>query len=323
MKLLKKETIFPVEERPTNNCHASTLLKCADGFLAAWFGGSKEGNDDVRIWYARFRGGAWEKPVAVSGTKNEPHWNPVPFRMPNGMIYLFYKVGKSIPKWQTFYRISMDEGMTFGEERELVSEDVGGRGPVKNKPILLSNGDVLAPASYEPSSLEETDTKPWECFTDTSCDNGKTWNRTDYIPKPKGLSVIRPTLWESNEGNVHMFTRSNGSFIYRSDSSDYGRMWCELYSTEIPHNNSGIDCAVNDQGILALAYNPVASKWGKRTPLQVSFSKDHGQSWYETVILMDGPGEFSYPAIIADGNKFHITFTGSRETIYYCEVGES
>ena len=172
MKRLIREAIFPIDQRPTNNCHASTLLKCRDGVLAAWFGGTKEGNDDVGILYARRRGGVWETPVMLPKTVNEPHWNPVLFRMPNGLIYLFYKIGKTIPAWRTFYRVSADEGETFGEERELVEGDVGGRGPVKNKPILLSNGDVLAPASFEPASLAETDRISWECFVDRTRDNG-------------------------------------------------------------------------------------------------------------------------------------------------------
>lgn len=321
MKLLKRETIFPAENRPTENCHASTVLKTGDGLLAAWFGGTKEGADDVGVLYAHCRNGKWDAPVMLPKTVNKPHWNPVLFRMPDGRIFLFYKIGKTIPCWQTFYRVSEDGGESFGEERELVEGDIGGRGPVKNKPILLSNGEVLAPASYEPGALAETDVKPWRCFTDRTCSCGREWERTPYIGQPEGVSVIQPTLWESAPGRVHMFTRSDGSYIFRSDSEDYGRTWCGLYATDIPHNNSGIDCARNESGVLALVYNPVASKWGRRTPIQVSFSEDNGRSWFETLILKDGPGEFSYPAVIADKDRFHITFTGCRETIYYCEVG--
>ncbi len=320
MKLLLHEDIFPVEARPTNNCHASTLLPVAGGVLAAWFGGTKEGQDDVGILYARRIDGVWTTPVMLERTHNEPHWNPVLFRMPNGNIYLFYKIGKTIPTWRTYCRISLDEGATFGEELELVKGDIGGRGPVKNKPLLLSDGSVLAPASYEPGSLAETGEKNWQCFVDRTTDNGNTWTRTDFIPKPEGLSVIQPTLWESKAGTVHMMTRSDGEFIYRSDSTDHGKTWCELYPTSIPNNNSGIDCAKKADGVLALVYNPVGSKWGKRTPIQVIFSRDNGSTWSEPIILHDGAGEFSYPAIIPVGDRFCITYTGCRQTIHYCEV---
>ncbi len=315
MELLLKEDIFSIEERPTNSCHASTLLEVEGGILAAWFGGTAESRDDVGILYARRVNGEWTKPRMLPRTQCKPHWNPVLFRMPDGKIWLFYKIGKPISAWRTYYRVSLDEGETFGEEFELVEGDIGGRGPVKNKPILLSDGRVLAPASIEPE-------KNWLCFADHTTDNGKNWEKTDYIAKPKGLSVIQPTLWESGAGRVHMLVRSDGGFIYRSDSCDYGKTWCELYPTDLPNNNSGIDCVMSPDGVLALVYNPVSgSDWqSARTPLQVIFSRDNGATWGEPVVLHGGQGEYSYPSVIYANNRFCICHTGDRKTISYCEV---
>ena len=67
------------------------------------------------------------------------------FPKEDGKIILFYKVGKLISEWVTWYMESEDEGHTFSEPQELVPGDIGGRGPVKNKPIRLSDGTVLAP----------------------------------------------------------------------------------------------------------------------------------------------------------------------------------
>ena len=45
-----KEFIYP-PKTVTNSCHASTVLPLSDGsVVAAWFGGSAEGNNDVKIW---------------------------------------------------------------------------------------------------------------------------------------------------------------------------------------------------------------------------------------------------------------------------------
>ncbi len=322
MNLLLHEEIFSLDERPTQSCHASTLLAVKDGILAAWFGGTAESHDDVGILYARRVNGAWSKPTMLSRTHNEPHWNPVLFRMPDGKIWLFYKIGKPISAWRTYYRISSDEGMTFGEEFELIEGDIGGRGPVKNKPILLSDGTALAPASLEPVSFEKRSENNWVCFVDHTSDCGKSWEKSESIPKPDGLSVIQPTLWESDAGHVHMFVRSDGGFVYRSDSCDSGNTWCKLYSAGIPNNNSGIDCVMSPDGMLALVYNPVSgSTWeSARTPLQVSFSRDNGETWQESLILREGAGEFSYPSIIYNKDRFCICYTGDRKTICYCEV---
>ena len=63
MKLLFKENIF---EKNTPSCHASTLAKTDDGFVAAWFGGTEEGKDDVRIYVSVRINNKWEKPLCVS-----------------------------------------------------------------------------------------------------------------------------------------------------------------------------------------------------------------------------------------------------------------
>lgn len=69
---------------------------------------------------------------------------------------------------------SEDEGHTFSEPQELVPGDIGGRGPVKNKPIRLSDGTVLAPGSLEGEL--------WDGFVDISKDDCRTWERSDLVP---------------------------------------------------------------------------------------------------------------------------------------------
>ena len=116
-----------MEKCPTDMCHASTLLKIGpDRFLAAWFGGTKEGNGDVAIWFTRGNEEHFEEPKILAQSE-EAHWNPVLFRVDEKKIIIFYKVGNEISKWRTMYRVSEDNGETFGEEKELVPGDQGGR----------------------------------------------------------------------------------------------------------------------------------------------------------------------------------------------------
>ena len=52
---------------PYPECHASTIVELAPGRLAAaWFGGTKERNPDVGIWFARHEAGAWQPAVEVA-----------------------------------------------------------------------------------------------------------------------------------------------------------------------------------------------------------------------------------------------------------------
>ena len=67
LKTIRKELIFPEENRPFAICHASNLCRLQNGsFLAAWFAGSREGADDVAIWLSENRGKGWSRPRLVA-----------------------------------------------------------------------------------------------------------------------------------------------------------------------------------------------------------------------------------------------------------------
>ncbi|TNJ65610.1 neuraminidase (sialidase) [Paenibacillus hemerocallicola] len=327
-----KEYIFE-DDRPFESCHASTLISLGgDEILAAWFGGTAEGKPDVDIWAAERSGAGWSEPRRIAASE-EPLWNPVLFRDEDGLITLYYKTGHTIPGWRTMVTRSNDRGGSWTTPKELVEGDEGGRGPVKNKPIRLSSGVLAAPASIETKAR-------WDAFVDLSSDNGASWTRTELVPlrraepaapgeeareaPPPGTvvnkGVIQPTLWESAPGQVHMLLRSTDDYMFRSDSADGGETWGEAYAIGLPNNNSGIDLARMDDGLLALAYNPVAGRRGARTPLVVRFSIDNGANWDAEFVLEDEPGEYSYPAIVASGDELHIAYTWKRERIAYWKL---
>lgn len=335
-EVLLQEHIFD-DHRPFESCHASTLVKLADGtVIAAWFGGTKEGAPDVAIWYAVRRYGRWSEPVKIADEANTPLWNPVLYADGDEVIYLYYKVGHKISHWQTYVMVSRDRGETWSTPKQLVEGDEsGGRGPVKNKPILLQSGALAAPASVE----EDT----WDAFVDLSADGGRVWTKSSFVPLPRiaaqeasaaagtlppvpsasfsGKGVIQPTLWESAPDTVHMLLRTTSGLVFRSDSLDGGRTWSEAYPTELPNNNSGLDLTVLADGTLAVIYNPIGVNWGPRSPLVLRLSRDNGQTWTDEFVLEHTPNaEFSYPAIIADGSDVHLTYTWKRERIAYWHI---
>ena len=57
----------------------------------------------------------------------------------------------------------------------------------------------------------------------------------------------------------------------------------------------------------------------------IDFSEDNGQTWKHLITLEDAPGDYAYPAIIADGDsRLLVTYTYKRETICFwdIEIGE-
>ncbi len=337
MKIISMEKEFIASsDREFDSAHASTLVELKDGtILAAWFGGSWEKGSDVAIWFSRKKK-SWEKPRKVADVRGTAMWNPVLFQRTDGTVLLFYKVGETIPVWKTWVIESSDGGETFSSPRELVEGDEsGGRGPVKNKPIRLKNGTILAPASLEGNT--------WDAFVDISEDDGVTWEKSEMVPVRRacydihmvdrpynkyylyGKGMIQPTLWEDDMGIVHMFVRTTSSRIFRSDSTDGGKTWCLAYDTGLPNNNSGIDVVQMRNKDLVLVYNPRENLpnyyKGPRTPLVVALSKDNGDSFEELAVLEDKNGNYCYPSVICGkDNEILITYTWNRETIVFCRL---
>src|SRR5487761_1131215 len=50
--LLTREFIY--DTAPFPECHASTIVETQGGLVAAWFGGTREQEEDVGIWLSRF-----------------------------------------------------------------------------------------------------------------------------------------------------------------------------------------------------------------------------------------------------------------------------
>lgn len=306
------------DDRPFAQCHASSIVQAVNGrLICVWFGGTAEKNPDVGIWMSRFADGAWSAPVRAAKVSETAHWNPVLFRDAKGVVYLFFKVGPDVDCWQTYWMKSQDNGQTWSEAVELVPGDKVGRGPVKNKPIILSDGAWLAPGS--------TKIKGWKCFVDRSTDSGATWTRSDDFvvdkksdKKLRGPGCIQPTLWESEPGKVHALMRSAAGWVWRADSEDGGKTWSAVTPTELPNNNSGIDLLRLEDGRLLLVYNPVGMNWGPRTPLDLAVSADNGQTWKSIAHLEDDPNldsEYSYPTIARTKDGIAISYTWNRQRV--------
>ncbi len=308
------KTEFIYETAPFPQCHASTLAESKGTLVAAWFGGTREKHPDVGIWVARLEKGKWTTPVEVangieSSTKRYPTWNPVLHQSKSGALLLFYKVGPSPDTWWGMMMNSKDGGKTWSQPTRLPD---GIAGPIKNKPVELSNGDLLCPSSSEDHG--------WRVHFERTSDLGKTWQRTEAINDGKEFGVIQPTVFFHPGGKLQSLFRSRQGKIVESWSDDNGKTWGKLTATALPNPNSGIDGVTLKDGRHVLVYNHVISqpnKWGNRAKLNVAVSAD-GKIWKAAVQLESGADndEYSYPAVIQtrDG-MVHITYTWKRKKV--------
>ncbi len=308
-----REDIF--DRAPFHECHASTIAETGSGLVAAWFGGTAEGNPDVGIWLSRREGAAWSTPVEVArggrvGAASEPCWNPVLFYPTGGPLLLFYKVGPSPSRWRGMMTRSTDGGRTWAEPQPLPE---GILGPVKNHPVEFLDGTVLCGSSTEDAG--------WRVHFETTRDEGRTWRKTPPVNDGKAFGLIQPALLRTGADGVIALMRSTAGRIYSAGSADRGVTWTLPEPSVFPNPNSGIDAVTLRDGRDILVYNPLTEGRGL---LAVALSGD-GKSWQRVMTLEEEKGsEFSYPAVIQTRDGLvHITYTWERHRIRHVALDPS
>lgn len=313
--IVEYEFIYQHAQFPS--AHASSIAETPEGLVAAWFGGTHESHEDVEIWVSRRINGSWSTPISVANgvqhqDKRYPTWNPVLFQVPNGPLFIFYKIGPEPQKWWGMVGSSFDHGKTWSQPYRL-PEDVFG--PIKNKPVLLADGTLISPSSTEHDG--------WKVHFELSEDLGKSWQIVE-IPESDNLTAIQPSILKYKDGRLQMIARSKEGYLVSSWSEDKGRSWEQLTQINLPNPNSDTDAVTLSNGWQLLVYNHAIKSedlWGGlRSPLNVAVSKD-GLTWRSLVVLEDQTGEFSYPSVIqAKDGIVHITYTCNREKIKYAAL---
>lgn len=316
VRIITQEMVYEKASFPS--CHASTVEETPSGIVVAFFGGTAERDPDVGIWVCRNEKGKWSSPVEVADGiqadgKRMPTWNPVLYQVKNGDLLLFYKVGPSPSEWWGMMKRSKDGGKSWANAEKLPE---GFMGPVKNKPVLLSDGTLLCPSSTEKGGwylqMERTD---------ISC---RSWEKVSPARSERKFAAIQPSVLFHPGGRLQLLCRTREGVIAESWSEDNGKTWSGLAETSLPNPNSGIDAVTLKDGRHLLVYNPTRGENGRsgaRTPLNVAIS-DNGKEWTDLISLETEPGEYSYPAVIqsADG-LVHITYTWKRKLIRYVVLG--
>ncbi len=328
--------------------HAATITEAADGtLLAAWFGGSREGRPDVDIWVARKPIGApWGDPIVVddgvctiTGRNGQERgidyacWNPVLFTDPqSGRVYLWFKItGETdlpgFKNWWGAVRTSDDHGRTWSEriwlpeieqaQRHEVFEPYAFRatGPVKNRPIVLPDGDLLCASSTESPV-------GWRLHFER-------YQADDWTGQKHGVEIIGPVLEASENaprgpGNAHAI---QPSFVVLSpdmrhlavfaresawsESTDGGQTWSPIERSPVD-TKAGSHAMTTTNGLHLLAFNPPPD----RRPLSLARSFD-GERW--EVFMEDvsrNRNQADYPTMMqgADG-RIHIVHSHGREHV--------
>ena len=209
-------------------------------------------------------------------------------------------------------KMSMDNGVTWSKERPLSGiEGV----LVKNKPYLSEGGVLLLPIYDE---------KSWRPGLCRSEDGGRHWRL--WLLEEAPVPAIQGSIATDGLGTLHMFLRTRVGRAYDMASHDDGKSWTQPRRTNLLNPNSGLDALGLSPGKMMIVYNASRTvtadimdpvQRDARTPLTVALSKDRGQTWHNLLHLEQGPGEYSYPALVRDpgGTTLHISYTYRRKAI--------
>lgn len=284
----------------------------------------------------------WEEALdftgfAKDGEQRKACWNPVLFQMPNGEIWLFFKIGKNVKDWTGWLCKSTDGGRTWSDKEPLPQ---GFLGPIKNKPELI-DGKLICPSS--------TENDGWKLHFETYDIASGRWtmqhpqNRDDIL-------CIQPAILRHDNNVLQVVARTRPTNAQRKGkdntrgkvatcwSNDGGKTWGETSLIDVPNNQSGLDAVTLARPVnmkvggktlkgvrYVLVYNdfgtlPGTGK-GPRTPLSLAASAD-GVAWHHFVTLEDSPiSQYSYPAIIQgkDGS-LHTVYTWRRQRMAYKKI---
>lgn len=298
---------FVVERPPFASSHASTIVETRTGLIAAWFGGTDEGNLDVSIYLAFHDGKKWSAPMEIANGADDkkrvrhPCWNPVLFQPKNGPLMLFYKVGPSPSTWWGMMMTSDDNGRTWTHEERLPDNIIG---PVRSKPVELLDGTILCGSSTENAG--------WRVHMETATGFGEKWTRTGALNTAMEYGAIQPTIIPWTKERIQIICRSKLGGLTESWSNDGGKSWSRMRKTGLPNPNAGADAVLMRDQRALLVYNHLESG---RNMLNVAISED-GVNWSAALTLENSPGEYSYPAVIQTGDGLiHVTYTWKREKI--------
>ena len=314
--IVKSEFVYEIP--PTPQVHASTIAVAQGELVAAWFGGEHEKHPRVGIWFARWEGGKWTTPVeVVDGRQPDgtdlPTWNPVLFTPEGGPLILFYKVGPDPESWWGMYVVSENAGRSWSAPYRLPN---GVLGPIKNKPIQLSDGVIVSGSSTEHAG--------WRVHFERSRDGGATWEVIGPVHDGKTVGAIQPAILRHGGRRLQAIGRSRQNRVFSIESADGGATWGPMRLLDLPNPSSGLDAVTLSDGRHLLVYNHAlrGSRWNEgRGVLNVAVSRD-GRRWEAALQLEQEAGqEFSYPAVIqAPDGLVHITYTWKRQRIRHVVV---
>jgi predicted neuraminidase len=307
-------------EVPNRYKHPASMAQLDNGdLIIAYHGGSGEYDDDTAVYATRRRAGEskWGPPKVIADTPFHGDGNAVIWQGPEGWVWLFYVVryGKTWSDSRIHCKISRDGAQTWSDSFVLAF-DPGMM--VRNRPIVLADGDYLLPVYHEKGHDPERVSEDSRSLFLRYHPRTREWTRA--APIRSRLGNIQPGVVQLSDQHLVCYCRRGGGYegrtdgyMVRSESNDGGKTWAPGQDAPFPNPNAAIDFLKLHSGHLLLVYN---DSMKSRTPLTAALSTDGGKTFPYRRNIREGPGDFAYPyAVQTKEGKIHVVYTSHGRTV--------
>jgi hypothetical protein len=317
-------TIEPTKAFPRNS--EGDVIELKDGRLCLVYsrfsgGGSDHAAADLAMRTSADGGKTWSEDrvvVAMEGGRNVMSVSLL--RLDNAALAMFYLRKTSEQDCRPMMRVSTDEGSSWSDATECITDEVGYYVLNNDRAVQLSSKRLVLPVAmhHRPEQKEPDWKGQVMCYL--SDDRGKNWRRSKDVlqgqsPNGERETVQEPGVVELEDGRLMMFCRTDGGSQYVSHSKDGGETWSALAPSALasPRSPATIE-RIPWNGKLLCVWNDHSGAHpfpaGKRTPLCWAISGDEGKSWSASrVIEADPDGWYCYTAM---------SFQKDRVMLAYC-----
>lgn len=326
---LYREQLIPNANQNSTHSVSATVLPSGD-LIAFWFGGSREGAKDVRIFQSYFKQAqqTWTAPTAILdvptlaaavGRYIGKLGNPLVFIDKQKRIWL-YVVSVSYGGWagsSLNVMFSDDFGKIWSMPKKLITSPfINVSTLVRNTMYAMQDGSMLLPVYHEFAAQfpEMLRVSP----------EGEVMEKVRMHGNGGG---IQPSLLQGKDREVYAFMRSGSHTkdwkVTRLKSEDQGQSWFDFTTTELPNPNSAQIVAKVDESLWVWIgnHNPkhrqdltLAVSHNLNKPWQVVYEFEHGKQ----------NEAFSYPAIVqAKDGIWHLLYTANRKNIKHVQFNRA
>jgi predicted neuraminidase len=317
---LRIERVFGPEVATGPYKHPACMTELNNGDLyLVYYGGKGEYATDTAVFGSRLKRGTseWSPPKPIARDPFRSVGNAVVWQAPDGVVWLFYVVryGATWSTSRVQFKVSRDGGETWSDA-SVLSQDEGDM--VRNRPIVLNDGDYLLPLYHETGHDTEL-VGPDSTSLFLRFDRAKrTWTKTGAIRSPRGN--IQPAVVQLDDNRLIAYCRRGGDYdprtvgyIVRSESHDGGRTWSEGRDSRFPNPNAAVELLKLRSGRLLLIFNDSMTR---RTPLTAALSFDQDRTWPIRRNIREGDNDYAYPsAFQARDGRIHLVFTSDRRSV--------